>query len=217
MFFWFHLLFLFLRRVPAHVLVLRHSSTSFWGMSIDPCLYHGKPGVSFNFTLYHLILLASFKSTTFSTCSWEFVCCCLTGVVGSCISLSVLWYWPWSVFFLLLLLPLLFRCCIAGGNVLLSLCCVAGVGSFCPWFCGSCGAAAWLRWSAWLSGSSRLILLSHGRNAGLIRCAFRVFARMKFLQDNLSWLPEINRTFAISSGQFLMSHQLKLESQVNCC
>ena len=45
----------------------------------------------------------------------------------------------------------------------------------------------------------------------------RVFARMKFLQDNLSWLPEINRTFAISSGQFLMNHQLKLESQVNCC
>ena len=42
----------------------------------------------------------------------------------------------------------------------------------------------------------------------------RVFARMKFLQDNLSWLPEINRTFAISSGQFLMNHQLKLESQV---
>ena len=45
----------------------------------------------------------------------------------------------------------------------------------------------------------------------------RVFARMKFLQDNLSWLPEINRTFAISSGQFLINHQLKLESQVNCC
>ena len=47
--------------------------------------------------------------------------------------------------------------------------------------------------------------------------SYRVFARMKFLQDNLSWLPEINRTFAISSGQFLMNHQLKLESQVNCC
>ena len=148
--------FFFFRLVPAHVLVFRHSSTSFWGISIDPCLNHGKPGIYFNFTLYHLILFASFKSTTFSTCSWEFLCCCLTGVVGSCIPLSVLWYWPWPDFFLLLLLPLLFRCCITCGNVLLSLCCVAVAGFFCPWFCGGCGAASWLRWSAWLSGSSRL-------------------------------------------------------------
>ena len=57
----------------------------------------------------------------------------------------------------------------------------------------------------------------HRRGALLFFKVIRVFARMKFLQDNLSWLPEINRTFGISSGQFLMNHQLKLESQVNCC
>ena len=77
---------------------------------------------------------------------------------------------------------------------------------------------------------SHLGLQNHLENRRIPQCAsevlpknsaenfiwYRVFARMKFLQDNLSWLPEINRTFAISSGQFLMNHQLKLASQVFC-
>ena len=119
----FNFYFFLFRGFPSHVLVFKHSWMSFSGMSIEPCEYHGNPGTSFNFTLYHFTGPFLFTFTTFSTSNGVLCCCWLSDVVGFCISLVVFWYLPWPDFFMLLLLP-----CLVGCVPVLFLSCGAAVG-----------------------------------------------------------------------------------------